>query len=152
MQYVYFIKSFRLTATAKQKLLSLLWCFLWAFVYAIRSLWIPELLIRPILCAVFMLFVWRVYSIALDAAISAYLLAYGISYTLLVTVSLAVAFVFAPLRAGYDPGARINYDTPVSLLMIVFTVALQFLLSYLLFRIKRFRHGFPFLAKRDLAG
>jgi hypothetical protein len=85
----------------------------------------------------------------LDTVISAYLLAFGVSYVLYYISLLLFGLVFMPfLSVGHEVGTPIDFNQPPFLLGYTLVVVFQFFLAVLLFRIRRFRNGFPFLFKR----
>jgi len=56
--------------------------------------------------------------------------------------------ILSPLLIGEFPtDFDIDFDRPLYLLLGTLTLAFQLFLAYLLFRIRRFRNGFPFLLK-----
>jgi signal transduction histidine kinase len=104
-------------------------------------------LIPVYIIAIFLL--WKLAKVKLDTAIAAYLTALGISYVALFISTFVLGSLFGLfLFVSYEERAFVNADEPVYLLLYVLIAALQFFVSYILFRVKRFKKGFPFLTER----
>ena len=135
--------------SAKQKGLAVLWCFVWAMFSASDPSWMPVLLMRPVICAAFVAFVWKLLGVKWDTAVSAYLLSYGIGYSFLYVATLLIGLGFAPvLSAGHSEDTLFDFSEPIYLPIALLIVALQFFLTYRMFRVRRFKRGFPFLFER----
>jgi len=80
---------------------------------------------------------------------SAYLLAYGIGNFLLFISGIAAIAIFGPfLGMGFSSDAVVDFDQPVYLLFYTTIAALQLLISFGFFKIRRFKKGFLFLFKK----
>lgn len=143
-----FAKSINYIPSTNYKWIFALWCVSWAFLYAISFLWIPMVIFLPILCAISIVFIWRLNKIKLDTVISAFLLSFGVSYSLLGITSALVGLVFAPFFGIKYANDLIDFNEPLDLLLTFLVACLQLLFAFLLFKIKRFRNGFPFLFKK----
>lgn len=144
-----FVKSINHAAPVSHKVFSILWCALWALLYAARPFWIPLLIIRPLLCLVSIIFILVLTGIKLETIISGYLLSYGISYFLYYIAKLIISLISLPFVSGeYAIDSVAYFDKPLYILLYALVFALQLFLSYLLFRVKRFKNGFSFLFKR----
>lgn len=143
-----FVRAVNYTVPVSSKIVSVLWCLGLALSYAARPSWIPLPTIRPILCLVSILFIVVLTKIKPDTVISAYLLSFGISYCLYYTAVIAISIISAPLVGEHIIDSPTDSDKPLYLLIYSIVFVLHLLLSYLLFRIKRFKNGFPFLLKR----
>jgi signal transduction histidine kinase len=131
------------------KAATVLWCLFCAVVYTLMLPWMPEMMVRIIFCLAFILFIWGLTKIKSDTVFSAYLLSYGISYALIYISIFVVFLVFVPfLGVGFEADSLIDSNEPVYLLMSLLIAFLQFLFAFLLFRIRRFKKGFPFLFER----
>ena len=128
-----FAKAIRHSATTAQKVLSVLWCALWGVLYALEV--VPPALFGPLMCQASGVFVFLLTK--RKAAITAFLLSFAISYVLRYT---AVFPVWAVLMLS---GVENAFEPPFYINFLVFAV--QLLLAVLIFRIRRFRKGFPFL-------
>ena len=138
-----------LSASVSHKIYSILWCFLWALFCAYGLPGIPLLLIRALICAVFIVFIRILTKTKFETVISAYLLSYGSSYALLYIAGLFLGLIFAPfMSAGHAEDALFDFNDPISLLIVALTAVVQFLFAHLLFRLKRFKNGFPFLFEK----
>jgi signal transduction histidine kinase len=85
----------------------------------------------------------------LDTVISAFMLSFGISYVLYYIASFIVAVGLALFASGdHIVGTTIDHNNAFNLLFYSLVSAVQLILSFLFFRIRRFRNGFPFLLKR----
>ena len=144
-----FTKAIKYKPAAIHKMLFSFWCLLWAFLYAVNPSWMPPVMANSILCLTSILFIWAVTKEELDTVISAFMLSFGVSYVLYFIASFIIGLAFMPFVSGdYMPGTMINHDTLFNLLFYSFVAAVQLLLSFLLFRIRRFKNGFPFLLKK----
>ena len=144
-----FKKAINYAVRIKNIAITMLWCFLWVFLFAFELPWLPLIVVRSSYCAMSIIIIWQLTKIKLDTVISAFLLSYGISYFFRIVAVLLMGFVFLPgLGVGFDPSSFIDYNEPIYLLIATLIVALQFLLAFLLFRIRRFRRGFPFIFEK----
>ena len=144
----FYVKSINITATVSiiHKAAMVLWCALWALFRVLAPPWMPALLIRPVTCVVFIIFIRLLTKTKFEIVVSAYLLSYGISYSMLSIATGVVASVSALfVISGNADSAVYDDNSIVFLLLGIVIVAIQLILSYLLFRIRRFRNGFPFL-------
>jgi signal transduction histidine kinase len=83
-----------------------------------------------------------------DAVISAFLLSFSVSYVLSYIALFITGVVFIPFSmSSHIPGEVLDNDTLSVLVAYSLAAALQFFLAHLLFRIRRFRKGFPYLLK-----
>ncbi|MCL2248084.1 MAG: hypothetical protein FWC13_02325 [Oscillospiraceae bacterium] len=143
------VKSVNVTLSTNIKILSIIWCTIWTVLSALALLWIPLIMIRLITCVIFCIFTWKCLRLKLDTAISAYLMAYGISYSLLFIATLSIGLIFGSfMNIRYGVEAFVNIGYPLYLLLFTLVFATHFMLAYLLFRIKRFKNGFPFLFEK----
>ncbi len=149
-----FAKSIQYKAAVSRKVIIIAWCLLCSAGAAyvdVLSL-VPLQIIPPVVCLMFVIFAFFITrqpmktGPRLETVISAYLLAFGVSYALnyVATALAGFAFLFT-LGAEHTPGTAIDYNRPVYLLMYTLVLLLQSVLSFLLFRIRRFRKGFPFI-------
>jgi signal transduction histidine kinase len=142
-------RSLKHSASRKEKAVSVIWCLLLAVVYAARPHWATRLMVLPVYCVASILFIRCLARIKLRTAISAFMLSFGISFILYYIAAFPAALLFAPTASrGHVIGAPIDFDTPVQLAINTLAAALRLPLAFLLFRIKRFRSGFPFLSER----
>lgn len=146
--YIY-KKSTNYSFAIRKTMFTVLWCFLWGLLYASKPGWIPTLIIHLISCAAFIFFIWRLCNHKLEMALSAYLLSYGISYCFLNIAMPIIFLAFIPILGPiYINDAPSDLNAPVFLLFAILVALSQFLLTYFLFKIKRFKNGFPFLFER----
>lgn len=123
-----------------------MWCFLWFSLSIFINNGIPLLILIYVLSTIF---IWKLSHTKFDIAVSAYLFSVGLSYSLLYIAIFFVSFIFTPfLNIEYTDNLLYSFDEPVYLLFYTFIAGLQFLFAYLLFRIKRFKAGFPFLLEK----
>lgn len=102
-----------------------------------------------IIIAILIILVIKLTKIDLNTIISAFLFSFGISYILYYAALIPIAFILMPFVSNeYTDISYINYNKPLYLLVFSFTSVFQLILSFLLFRIRRFKNGFPFLFKR----
>lgn len=143
-----FGKALNHSALKIHKLFSVLWCVLLSFLHSVRLPGITFFMACSIFIAASILFIRTLAKIKPDTVISAFLFSFGVSYILYFVASSAVFAAAMPLASGeHTVGAIINYNTPFYLVSFSLISALQLFLSYLVFRIRRFRKGFPFLLK-----
>ncbi|MCL1820643.1 MAG: hypothetical protein FWG36_08325 [Oscillospiraceae bacterium] len=143
-----FGKAVKYPAPFSHKIMSVLWCLLLAFLYAANPLWIPILIVRPIHCVLSIMFIMILTKIKWDMVVSAYLVSFGISYELYLIAKLIIALVTAPFASSFHvPGTPIDYNQPFYIFCFSLVFALQLLLPFLFFRVKRFKNGFPYLFK-----
>jgi len=109
----------------------------------------PLPLFRVFICVISIIFVFLLTRLKLDTVISAYLLSFGISYFLYYIAIFFAGLVFAPMvSSGHVFGTTLNFNQPIYLLIYTLAFIFQFSFAVLLFRIRRFQNGFPFLFKR----
>jgi signal transduction histidine kinase len=139
-----FSKSIQYSSTASQKFIAIAWCLLWSF--AAGSSFIPLSIIRTIACFASVIFVFFLTRQRLETVVSAYLLSFGISlvlyYIALVPLAAVITLV---LGSEHAVDAPIDFNEPIYVLLYTAVAVLQLALAFLLFRIKRFRKGFPFI-------
>ena len=105
-------------------------------------------MVRPLHCVASIVFIMLLTGIKPDAAISAFLLSFGISYVLSYVAAFAVLLIFAPIASGGPlQGADAEFNNLTALLIYSIASVLQLLLAFLIFRIRRFKKGFPFILK-----
>jgi len=147
-----FGKSIKYDSSVNKKALSILWCILWAGLSAIGFTWLPLIFFRPLYCVFSIFLIYFITKLNLDKVISAFLFSYGISYTLYYISVLSIAPVFAFISRGrirdYQTGSPFDFNEPMYLLMYTAVFLMQLVMAVLLFRIRRFRKGFPFLFER----
>jgi len=81
-----------------------------------------------------------------ETVVSAYLLSYGISYSIVFTTTGIIAFMSTPfVISGYANNTVYDDNSIIFLLYVVVITVVQLILSYSLFKIRRFKKGFPFL-------
>jgi hypothetical protein len=140
-------KSVNHKNTNIQKVIALLWCLVWALVFSIEPM--PLLMIRITYCTLSIIYVWKLHKIKIDTALPAFLLAYGISNVFYTVAFFTVGFIFAPfLSSETTVHGLLDFNEPIFLLFYAIIAALQFLIAYLFFKIRRFKLGFPFLSGR----
>lgn len=148
--YVY-VKATNTTASlfGVQRAIMVIWCFLWALPYALGLLWIPPLVIRFVTCAAAIIFIWVLTKSKFETVVSAFLFSYVISLSLLYIATIIVGVVFGLLMDNVSShNITISDNDPIFAVIIACTVAVLFLMVYLLFRIRRFKNGFPFLFQK----
>lgn len=144
-----FMKSIQYTATMSRKILTVVWCLLWAVLYAVGPSLIPTSLVRPLSCSVSIVFVFFLAKLNFETVVSAYLLSFGISLFLYYISGLLVSIVSALfMSSDIVADALLDYSQPIYLLIYSLIAILQLVLSFLIFRIRRFRKGFPFIFKK----
>jgi signal transduction histidine kinase len=116
---------------------------------AIGIISIPLFLFRPLMCFASVIFVFFLTRQKLETVVSAYLLSFGISLVLyyIATAVVGIVFMFFIGEEHFD-NASIDHNNLVYLLLYTLVATLQIALSVLLFHIRRFRKGFPFIFKR----
>jgi len=147
-----FGKAVNYSSSLRLKIITVLWCVLWAFLSAVELVWLSPLLIRPLICAISIFYIFLLTKLKLSAVISAFLFSYGFSYSLYsitaTSVSVAYGILIIENINQYLPGTPHDFNQPIFLLLYSITAILQLLLATLIFRIRRFRNGFPFLFER----
>jgi len=143
-----FSKAIKYTAPSSHVILSVLWCLLLSLLFAVQPETMQQsFVIRPLMSLVSIIFILIITKFKLDTVISAYLLALGFSYVFMYISALIAALILFPLLGEPPTDFYIDFDRPLYVLLAILTLALQLFLSYMLFRIRRFRNGFPFLFK-----
>jgi len=119
---------------------------LWAFLRVFVPPWIPEPLIRPFTCIAFIFIIRILTKTKFETVVSAYLFSYGISYSILFLATGIVGLASVPFVFSGNADSQV-YDINhiIFLLGVVIIIATELAASYLLFRVKRFRNGFPLL-------
>jgi len=141
-----FTKSIQYITTKSHRIITVVWCFLWAFLHAIAPFFMQLPFATPLVCFASVIFTYILTKQKLETVVSAYLLSFGISLVLYYIATAVVSFVamFFLGSEHYDT-ALIDYNEPIYLLLYSLIFAVQFVLSVLLFRIRLFRKGFPFI-------
>ncbi|MCL2718327.1 MAG: hypothetical protein FWE14_06065 [Lachnospiraceae bacterium] len=144
-----FTKVLNLKAAMWQKVSAILWCLLLAVIYAFNPFLVSELTTRPIFCIASTIFILIISREKIDTNISAFLVSYGISYIFYYISIVVISLIVSPFEGrNHQAGSIIDFNAPVYLLIFSMTFIFQFLLSYLFFRIRRFKKGFSFLLER----
>lgn len=141
-----FMKSIRYVATAKHQLLAITWSLAWAMLFAISPDFLPLPFFRPIMCIATIFFIVGATEQAPKIVTAAYLLAFGIAYALYYISALTVFVIYDFLTNQENVAAEFDSFFYIILYTIIFI--LQFSLSVLLLRIRRFRNGFPFIFRK----
>lgn len=142
-----FAKSLNYAVSRKHKTYFALWCLFWAIFFSAAPSWFPLFAVRPILCVLSVVFIKRLLKIETDVIISAFLLSFCVSYSFLIISGLLIGLAFAPFLSSQSQNL-VNFNEPVYVLLSALIASFHFLLAYLLFRIKRFKNGFPFLFRK----
>ena len=140
-----FTKSIQHIAPMGHKILAIGWCLL----LAILNVVMPFLIALPLACLLSVVYIFFITKQKLETIVSAYLLSFGISCGLYYISGLFVSIAFA-LLADHEVVVNAPHDhsQPVYLLLYTLTAILQIILAFSIFRIKRFRNGFPFIFKK----
>ncbi|MCL2885051.1 MAG: hypothetical protein FWF49_06165 [Oscillospiraceae bacterium] len=142
--YIY-AKAIRYTATKSRNLIAVGWCLLWAVFYAAAPLVTQLPLTVPLACLASVIFTFFLTREKIETVVSAYLLSYGISFVLNYVAGFVIGGISMLLLSKTG---TLDYNQPIYILLYFITAALQLLFAFLLFRIRRFRKGFPFIFKR----
>lgn len=143
-----FTKAIDYAASSRKKMFAILWCLVMALLYAVSPAWASLPVIWLVYCAASVVFTITLTKLKPDTVISALLLSFGTGYIIYYIASFAVGAVYTVFASRvYVQGSVLDYNKPAFLLVYTITSAIQLLLSYLLFRIRRFKRGFPFLLK-----
>lgn len=148
VSFYIFCKILNYSAPFAYKTLSILWCVILTLIVAAMPSQVPPLVTQFFYCATSILFILALTKIKLDTVISAFLLSFGMGYVLYYIASFVVGLaVLSFADSDYIVGTVIDYDNPFYLVSYSLVSVLQLVLSFLLFRIRRFKNGFPFLLK-----
>ena len=141
-------KAIRYPATVGKTAVSIIWCVTLALFYAVNPFNVTLPMLRLLSCAASTIFIVTITRQKPDTIIAAYWFSFASSNILLYIASFIVSVITYPLiRDVYTTLITEDYNRPIFLLVGILTLILQLFLSYLLFRIRRFRNGFPFLFK-----
>ena len=146
-----FMKAAKYHTSFNQKLIAVLWCAVWAAIFAAEFVWapMPITFMRIMICFASIIFIYLFSNLRLDTVTSAFLFSYGFSYVLYYIASIVVALAFMPFASrDYVSGTNIDFNQPVYLVISIITFILHVTLAILFFRIRRVKDGFPFLLKR----
>lgn len=144
-----FAKSIQYDATINQKIIIVSWCLLLSALYQPASFLMPLLLFRFLACLASIFLAFFLTKQKFETAVSAFLLAFGLSYCLYFVAAFFVAFVlYFFIGESHIPGAPLNLDRFVFLVSYFLVIIMQFILAFFIFRIRRFRKGFPFIFNR----
>ena len=152
--YIY-AKSINFTTkvSISHRVIIVIWCIVWALLRAFAPPWMPALIIRPITCVAFIIFIHILTKTKFETVVSAYLLSYGISYSIIFITTGIITFASAPFLLSENADSTIYDDSNIAFLFLVVVITvIQLVLSHLLFRIRRFRNGFPFLFGKHTVG
>lgn len=146
--YIY-IKSLKYKPANRDKLLSVLWCLLWSVINASGKPLLTPLITGALFCVASIVFITFLTKAKPDTVISAFLFSFGISYVLYYIALAVTTFAFMPFaKSEFIYGTQVSLNKSIYLLVYSLTSILQLALSIFLFRIRRFKNGFPFLFKR----
>lgn len=144
-----FTKSLKYNFTRFNKLLSILWCLIWSLISTAGIAWGSLLIFKVLFCSASIIFIVFMTKIKPDTVMSAFLFSFCISHFLDYIASFAITVIASLfLKSEVVYGSLINLNKPLYLLIYSLISAFQLILSFLLFRIRRFKNGFPFLFKR----
>ncbi|MCL2082239.1 MAG: hypothetical protein FWH04_03260 [Oscillospiraceae bacterium] len=151
-----FKRSVRQQVTNKQTMLSVLFCMVAAALYAAAVPWLARPSTYLMECLLSIIFILLIIRRKINTVIPAYLFSYCVSNILYYITVPVVTVIFAAVIDPLLGKGYINYDIvdlnqPVYLLLYSAVCALQLLFSALLFKIRRFKNGFPFLFERGSA-
>ena len=143
-----FAKSTRYNTNVSQKIMAIAWCLFCSILFAgLPPIVFP--LFRPLVGATSIVFIFFVTKTKFETVTAAYLLSLGIGYVLYYIASVFLASAFAVLLGDNRTiNAPVDPNQPIYLVLFTLIFALQLLLAFLLFRIRRFRKGFPFIFKK----
>ncbi|MCL2337293.1 MAG: hypothetical protein FWC60_07740 [Firmicutes bacterium] len=145
-----FSKAIRYSPAAADKVFAILWCAMLALITAVLPPWTSFFVLKSVYVVASILFILARTKLKGDLVISAFLLAFGIAYVLYFVASFAVGLALMPFAAtSHQVGTVIDHNNLFSLLFYSLVSVLQLVLSFLLFRINRFKNGFPFLLQRS---
>jgi hypothetical protein len=129
-----------------QKAIAVAWCLLWAALHQPALLLMPLSLFRFLACMASIAFVFFLTKQKLEVSVSAYLISFGISYCLYyITASFSAVFFMFLFRDNHILGTPLDFNHPIFLVSYTFGLVMQLVLASFLFRIRRFRKGFPFI-------
>lgn len=149
-----FIKATQYSVKISNKIIIVVWCLLWAILYACANtgnFFIPFPIILPLACLLSIIFTFFLINQNLETTISAFLLSYGSSYFLrfianfVVSVSYILSSERILLNMDQIEGMPLDYNQPIYILLYALVSFTQIFLAYLFFRIRRFKKGFPFI-------
>jgi len=148
-----FEKATKYASPLHLKIYTAFWCMFWAVLSIVVSAWLPLLLVRSLFCTVSVAYIFLSTKLRLDTVVSAFLLSFGISYSLYFIVATPATIIFGVFVLEnineYTVGTtRPDLNQPIYLPLFIITAVAQFFLATRIFRIRRFRNGFPFLFKR----
>jgi len=146
-----FTKSIRYTVNQSYQISCIAWCLFGAILFATGSFFVPFVLLRPLVCLLSIVFSFLLtkQTHTFETSVSAFLFSFGISHFLyyLSVFSVSTVFGIFGLLAGSEVvvDAPIDFNQPIYILIYSIVAILQVILSFLLFKIRRFRKGFPFI-------
>ena len=146
-----FTKSIQCVTTLRQKVIIVAWSLLFSLLYAYiaGSAVISLALMRPLTCFASVVFMFFLTRQRFETVVSAYLLSFGISLVLYYIAMIPVSVIFYSLLSNEiiveAVDVPLDFNEPIYLIIYALVAVLQFVLAFLLFRIKRFRKGFPFI-------
>jgi len=147
-----FGKSIKYPASIGLKMLTVLWCIFWTFLAGFNITWMPPLMLRLLFSAVSIIYILVLTKVKWDSVISAFLFSLGFSYSLYYIAAALVGAVFGIFMIEdmyqFVPGAPLDFYQPILFLLYSVIAVFQLISAVLIFRIKRFRNGFPFLFER----
>lgn len=104
------------------------------------------MILMPLACLTSTILIFLLSGQKIEIVVSAYLLSFGISHFLyyISTFLIGILFMFL-LSSETVADTPIDHSQPIYLFIYTITLILQLVFSVLLFRIKRFKNGFPFI-------
>jgi len=149
ISFYVFEKSIKRKTLFIEKIFLILWCLLWATLCAANLPWIPLPITIILFCVVSIIVVWKFFKIKIDTVISAFLLSFGISHSLYFIAGIPIGLIFSPfLGAEQYNYVPVDFNNPIYILYYSLVAFLQFIMARQLFKIKRFKNGFPFLFEK----
>jgi len=137
-----FAKSTKYIDFARQKTLVITLSLFWAIIFSLGPPIMP-IYLAGITTALYLCFLIKEKN---ETTISAYLLSFGIAYVLhyVSIVPIGIIFNFI-LGMGQETDALLDLNDPIYILMYLLIAVLQFVLSFLIFRLRPFKNGFAFV-------
>ena len=138
-----FIKAIQYKLNRSQIFFCAVWCLSWAVIRGFTSFMIAI----PLACFTTIFFVYFVTKQKLETSISAILISYSISWVVNFIASILISFpvMFFVEEHIAEP---LNLNNPIYILLYTLIILLQLFLAFLIFRIRRFRKGFPFIFQK----
>lgn len=142
-----FIRAINIKIKSLEKAFIFIWCALSGILYAVIASNVPSHIILLILNAFSIFIIYILKRIKLKLIIPAFLISFAIGYILYTLSALLVTIAFWLI---FERTPVANLSSYLILLSVFIAIVFQLLLASAIFKIRRYKNGFPFLMNKHM--